>query len=129
MKTLATSLLLLALVAFGCGGGSSSEDVSETFFNALAEGNGEEACAQLSEDGVANIAGEGESCEEQILVDVPEDERARLDGASVEEITEETEQCDPPSGEDDAKVEATLEDEIECVDLIKVGDDWKIEDV
>ena len=64
LMTVVGALGAVAIVAAGCGGGgddSSGEpaQVTEDFFNAVADGDGEKACELLSDDGIDNLRGPG----------------------------------------------------------------------
>lgn len=65
------AVLLVALPLTACGTGERGRDaaaVSEAFHAALAQGNGQKACDQLSEETASKLEQqEGKPCEEAIL--------------------------------------------------------------
>ena len=108
---LALAAIAAIVVAIGvamCGGAdtSSPDAAVRSYFSAIADGNGEEACGIATEDfqqeAVASVVGtpsEGASCEEAVD-NVPEEAREVIDDVTVE--TEET-------GEDEAVVAVTVD--------------------
>jgi hypothetical protein len=116
---------IVAVAVTGCGENDGSpEDTVNTFVGAIAEGDGEEACAQLTDaDQPFTLPGR-----ERFASDVPCEEKIirffgeagdRVADASVE-VTEES--------ESDATVEVTASDGLPAASLglVKNGDDWKI---
>src|SRR6476659_4546092 len=92
------SLMLFAAVALlgGCGGTSDSSDpagVTETFYNAIGDGDGETACAQLSPEGLGNIPENPDSCASEVS-QLSEEDRAKVEEIeSYEQVTGDTEFC------------------------------------
>jgi Domain of unknown function (DUF4878) len=120
-----------AAVAIGCGGNGEDtpEEVTETFFNAVADGDGEEACDLLSDEGLENLPQDPEACEEEVA-ELSEEERAAIEVEGVEQVTGDTENCGTiEESETEAEVEVTFPDDVECVNLSKIDDEWKINDV
>ena len=104
----AVAAIVIAIGVSMCGGAdtSSPDAAVRSYFSAVADGDGEEACAIATEgfraEAVASVVGtpsEGESCEEAVG-NVPEDARDVIDDVAVE--TAET-------GADEAVVEVTIE--------------------
>jgi hypothetical protein len=137
------SRLLLALaavaaivVAIGismCGGAdtSSPDAAVGSYFSAVADANGEEACAiatdEFRQEAVASVVGtpsEGESCEEAVEK-VPEDARELVEDVRVETLE---------TGADQAMVAVTIESEGSPAgplrfDVVRGEDGWLIADL
>lgn len=126
-----------AIAAAGCGGGGSSSDsaadpaqVTEDFFTAVADGDGETACALLSKDGLSNIPQDPDpaKCADEVS-SLSEEDRARFEPSKVEQVTGKTEHCGTIHESDtDAETVATVDGEVQCINLSKVDGEWKIND-
>jgi hypothetical protein len=114
----------VALAASGCGGGESPSETVETFFDAAADGDGGEACAQLTEEGkesgaIGALGATSSGACEDAIADIPEQVREQLANVSVE-TTEES--------EGEATVEVSSEEQgAISFSLVEEGDDWKID--
>ena len=128
------TLAAMAIVAAGCGGGGDDRSgepaqVTEDFFTAVADGNGEKACDLLSKDGLDNLADDPDSCPDEIA-NLSEDERARFEPSNVEQVTGETEHCGTIEESDtEAEMVATVDGEVECINLSKGDGEWRINDI
>jgi hypothetical protein len=67
-RAIASSVVFALVFAVGCR--STWEDqiraTTKTYYDALAEGDGKKACAQLTADGQVTVQGTASSCEEQV---------------------------------------------------------------
>jgi hypothetical protein len=131
MRATLVVVALLAAVLTACGGGGadSPDAATESFFDALASSDGDEACSLANDDAetVSTIVGfafddapDAASCSELVSA-VPEDQRSQLEEVTVE-TTEES--------ESEATVEVTLNTEGAgeplSLDLAKEGEEWTI---
>lgn len=123
LSLLALPILAAAGIA-ACGGddpGEPDEAVRE-FVTAIAEADGEAACAQISERALAEDVPEGEDCAEFVVAsagEVSEEDREEVANASFE-VVEETEET--------ASVTATRESGAEeTFELINEDGTWKID--
>ena len=119
---LAALVLAFALAAAGCGGGDSPEDVVESFYSALADGDAGEICDLLSESAQEGAAAGEDSCEEGIEAAIDSGEAERFLG-----VADEVEVGDASEDGDTAEVTVTFGDEEEQVPLVKEDDEWKID--
>ena len=133
-KTLVGALVIAAATfAAGCGGGGGSgsgdpAQVTEDFFNAIAAGDGETACGLLSKVGLGNIPKDPNKCAEEVS-SLSEEQRSMFEPSNVEQVTGHTEHCGTikPS-ETDAETVATVNGDVQCVNLSKIDGEWKIND-
>ncbi|HYU59342.1 MAG TPA: hypothetical protein VEK39_01150 [Solirubrobacterales bacterium] len=123
-----------AILAIGCGGGDGSDEgadpaqVTEDFFNAVAAGDGETACGLLSDEGLENIPEDPEGCPDEVA-SLSEEDRAKFAPSNVEQVTGETEHCGTiEESETDAETVATVNGDVECVNLSLIDGEWKIND-
>jgi Domain of unknown function (DUF4878) len=127
-----------AILAVGCGGsgdggGGGAADpaqVTEDFFNAVADGDGETACGLLSKEGLGNIPEDPDpaSCSDEVS-NLSEEDRARFEPSNVEQVTGKTEHCGTIHESDtDAETVATVDGDVQCINLSKVDGEWKIND-
>jgi hypothetical protein len=122
-----------ALVAAGCGGDGDDEggdpaQVTEDFFNAVADGDGETACGLLSEDGLSNIPEDPDTCADEVA-NLSEEDRAKFTPSNVEQVTGETEHCGTIEESDtDAETVATVNGDVQCINLSLIDGEWKIND-
>jgi hypothetical protein len=123
----ATALCIAALAAAGCGSDAGTSDgATATFFTALGEGNGKEACALISSarsqslvlDPVAKGKG---SCEERVKK-IPKQRRETFATVIAE----------PVPGTGGKTVTARFEDKSGSptvpysVSMVKSGEDWQL---
>jgi hypothetical protein len=118
----------LALLAAGCGGsGSDAEDAVRDYFTAIVEQHGARACDQLTEE---------------LQRDIERAPAARTAGRSCADVmrlaaglnpglsTEDVDDLDIEVEEDGDKAAASLKNPLsrrqETIDLVRVGEDWKI---
>jgi hypothetical protein len=126
--------LTAAIGVVGCGGdddgGGDPAQVTEDFFNALADGDGETACGLLSDDGLENIPEDPEGCPDEVA-NFPEEQRAQFEDVSdIEQVTGETEDCGTIEESDtEAETVATVNGDVECINLSNVDGEWKINDI
>ena len=133
---LALAAVATFVVAIGvamCGGAdtSSPEAAVRSYFSAVADGNGEEACDIATEEfqqeaalSVIGTPSEGESCVEAVE-NVPEDAREVIEDVTVEPVD---------TGADDAVVAVTIENEDAPTeplrfDVVRGKDGWLIADL
>jgi hypothetical protein len=136
-RRLAATVFISVSVAVGiaaCGGDSDdggSDDpaaVTENFFNAVADGDGETACGLLSEDGLSNIPESPDTCVDEVS-QLSDEERARFTPSDVAQVTGDTEHCGTISESDtDAETVATVNGDVQCINLSLVDGEWKIND-
>ena len=117
------AILALALVGVGCGGGEDSpEDVVDSFYSALSDGDAGEICGLLS-DSAAEGAAEGEdSCEAGV--------QKGIDSGEAEEalgVADQVEIGEAKVDGDNATVTVTHEGEEAEVPLVKEDGEWKID--
>lgn len=108
-----------ALVAIGCGGdggGEGPEDSVRALYDALAAGDGERACGELTERGQAEVtkATGDSSCAEALTAA----DRSEFEDAEVQEVD--------TSGETGTATVRTGSS-TKRLALRKVGDEWKVE--
>lgn len=119
---IATLTLALVLVAAGCGSSDSPEDVVESFYTALGDGDAGEICELLSSSAQADAAEGEDSCEAGVQKGIDsgaaEEALGVADEVEVGEVTEEG---------DTAKVSVSFGDEESEVPLVKEDDEWKID--
>jgi hypothetical protein len=133
---LALAAIAAIVVAVGiamCGGAdtSSPDAAVRSYFSAVADGDGEEACGiatpEFQQEAVTSVVGtpsEGESCEEAVA-NVPDEAREVIEDVTVE--TEET-------GSDEAVVAVTIDsddfsDAPLRFDVVRGDDGWRIADL
>jgi Domain of unknown function (DUF4878) len=117
---------IVAAALAGCDGGDSDpEDTVQTFVDALAQGDGQEACAQLTE-GAQQLTIPGNEgfdpdapCEDKVMRFFGAS-RGRLADATVE-VTEESDSVAT------AEVTTYGEDPVASLELVKEGDEWRID--
>ena len=106
----AIATLVIAIGIAMCGGAdtSSPEAAVRSYFSAIADGDGEEACGiateEFQQEAVASVVGtpsEGESCVDAVE-NVPEDAREVIEDVVVETLD---------TGADDAVVAVTIDNE------------------
>jgi hypothetical protein len=127
------TIVAAVIAAAGCGGGSDGSgdppQVTEDFFNAVADGDGGTARDLLSKDGLDNLADDPDSCPDEIE-NISEDDRARFEPSNVEQVTGKTEHCGTIEESDtEAETVATVNGDVECINLSKVDGEWKINDI
>lgn len=129
----AIAAIVIAVGVAMCGGAdtSSPDAAVRSYFGAVADGDGEEACSIATEEfqreAVASVVGtpsEGSSCEAAVE-NVPEDARDVIDDVEVETIE---------SGSDEAVVGVTIDAEDSPTDQLRFdvvrGDDgWLVADL
>lgn len=128
VTAVAALTLVFALVAAGCGGddggGDSPEDVTQSFYTALSDGDAAEICDLLSER-AAQTAAEDEgadSCEDGVGKGIESGAaEAALGAADDVEIGEAT------IDGDSASVAVTSGEQEAEVPLVKEDGDWKID--
>jgi hypothetical protein len=134
LMMLVAALAAGAIVATGCGGGGDDgsgepAQVTEDFFNAVVDGDGEKACDLLSDDGLDNLADDPDSCPDEIA-SLSEDDRAKFEPSNVEQVTGDTEHCGTIKESDtEAETVATVNGDVECINLSKIDGEWKINDI
>jgi hypothetical protein len=126
-----------AIAAVGCGGGGGSTDsaadpaqVTEDFFNAVANGDGETACGLLSKEGLGNIPEDPDpaKCADEVS-NLSDEDRARFEPSNVEQVTGKTEHCGTIKESDtNAETVATVDGDVQCINLSKIDGEWKIND-
>jgi hypothetical protein len=128
---LALAVVASALALAACGGGddtSSTSDVSSTpegtteaFLTAIANGDGEAACALASEDALKTIEDQEGSCEDAVTSsagDVSDEDKQDVADATFE-VTDETDTT--------ATVTATKPDgQAQSFDLVLEDGEWKL---
>ncbi len=147
LALLAAAAIAAAAIA-GCGSDDDESDAGgeeaaalapvEDFYAGIAEGDGETACATLSEEGRAELEGEatglppGTTCEEAI------DQIVGLFSEETLQAISDVEPSVAEIGETTATVEATsfnqqsegtgaeLEEETIEIEVVKEDDEWKI---
>ena len=129
----AIATLVVAIGVAMCGGAdtSSPEAAVRSYFSAIADGNGEEACAiateEFQQEAAASVIGtpsEGESCTEAVD-NVPEEAREVIEDVAVEPVD---------TGADDAVVAVTIENEDFPTDplrfdVVRGEDGWLVADL
>ena len=137
-RRLTAAVFISVIAAIGiaaCGGddddGGSDDPaaVTENFFNALADGDGETACGLLSDEGLDNVPETPEGCVDEVA-GFSEDERANFTPSNVEQVSGETEDCGTiEESETDAETVVTVNDDVECISLSLIDGEWKINDI
>jgi hypothetical protein len=129
LARLATLVVVLALLAAGCGGGSGPDDVVRDYFTAIVEQDGAAACDQLTEELRRDIEGapaagaSGRSC-----ADVMELAAGLNPGLSAEDVEDLDIEVEEEEGGDEAvaSLQNPLSGRQETIDLVEVDGDWKI---
>jgi hypothetical protein len=116
------ALAALSIAAFaGCGPfGGGPEDAVKDFSEALADGDGEKACDQVTDEYKEQELG-GDDCEQNIedaADELKDEDKDKLRDVEVSDVEEDGDKAT-------AKVKLEGEDEDE-VELEKVDGDWKI---
>jgi ABC-type glycerol-3-phosphate transport system substrate-binding protein len=120
---LAALVLALALAVAGCGGSDESpEDVTESFYSALADEDAGEVCDLLSESAAESAAGGGDSCEDGFK-DALETGAAQAALGLADDI----EVGDSEIDGDSATVTVTSGDQEDEVPLVKEDGEWKVD--
>lgn len=122
LAALLAVLFAFALVVAGCGSNDSPEDVVESFYSALSDGDAGEICELLSASAAESAAEGEESCEEGV--------QKGIDSGDAEEalgVADEVEVGESSEDGDTAEVTVTFGDEEEQVPLVKEDDEWKID--
>ena len=120
---LAAMTLAFAFVVAGCGGGEDSpEDVVESFYTALGDGDAEEICSLLSNSAAESAAEGEETCEAGI-------EKGIDSGAAEEALgaADEVEVGDAKEDGDTAEVTVSFGNEEAQVPLVKEDGEWRID--
>ena len=119
---LAALALAFAFAAAGCGGDDSPEDVVESFYSALGDGDAGEICDLLSDSAAESAAEDEETCEAGV--------QKGIDSGAAEEalgVADEVEVGDATEDGDTAEVTVTFGDEEAQVPLVKEDGEWKID--
>ena len=119
---LAGMTLASALVAAGCGGDDSPEDVVESFYSALGDGDAEEICSLLSNSAAESAAEDEETCEAGV--------QKGIDSGAAEEAlgaADEVEVGEVKEDGDTAEVTVTFGEEEAQVPLVKEDGEWRID--
>jgi hypothetical protein len=119
---MAALCLAFGLVVAGCGSSDSPEDVVESFYTALGDGDAGEICDLLSSSAQEEAAAGEDSCEDGVKKAIDSGAAEEALGAADEiEVGEVTEDGDT------AKVAVSFGDEESEVPLVKEDDEWKID--
>ena len=119
---IAALTLAFAFVVAGCGSDDSPEDVVESFYSALGDGDAGEICDLLSEASQEDAAEGEDSCEAGVQKGIDSGEAEEALGVADEvEVGEATEDGDT------AEVSVSFGDEEAEVPLVKEDDEWKID--
>ena len=120
---LAALVCAFALAIAGCGGSDESpEEVTESFYSAIADGDAGEACDLLSDASAESAAAGGESCEEGF--------QNALDSGAAQAalgVADDIEVGDSKIDGDSATVTVTSGNQEDEVTLVKEDDKWKID--
>ena len=119
---LAALTLAFAFAVAGCGGEDSPEDVVESFYSALADGDAGEICDLLSSSAAESAAEDEDTCEAGV-------EKGIDSGAAEEALgaADDVEVGDATEDGDTAEVTVTSGDDEAQVPLVKEDGEWKID--
>ena len=121
------TVLLAAGALVACGGDDDSSSdgddpaaAVQVFMTAVAEGDGEAACAYVTEASVTNVEAAGTSCEDSFAAlgaDASDEDVDAIENAEFE-VTDES--------DTEATVSVTVDGETESIKVVKEDDQWKI---
>jgi hypothetical protein len=110
----------LAAAALGCGGGddTSPRETTEAFFQAVADGDGAEACGYLTDELVLSGLRSRDACAKALTFAPDDPDRDQFAGASANIV-------DVKEADDGATVRLT-DFEFDRIVLTREDDEWKI---